>query len=61
MSSLVLTSLGATLVVLGVVGTPAHLLAARRATPYHLGLAALGGGLLVLGLIGLVGAMTAGV
>lgn len=60
MSSLVLISLGAALIVLGVVGTPARLPDVRRLAPLFLlpfGLAALGGGLVALGLAGLLGAM----
>lgn len=58
-TSLVLTAVGAALVVLGVVGTPARLLKARALRPPQLGLVALGGGLLVAGMAALVGVMTA--
>jgi hypothetical protein len=58
-TSLVLTSVGAALVVLGVVGTPAGLLKTRALRPLQLGLVALGGGLFVAGMAALVGVMTA--
>jgi hypothetical protein len=58
-TSLVLTSLGAAIVVLGVVGTPVRLLRAGRIGLLQLGWVALGGGILVVGLAALVGDMTA--
>ncbi len=59
MTSLVLTSLGAALVVLGVVGTPVRLLKAGRFGLLQFGLVALGCGIFVLGVGALVDVMTA--
>jgi hypothetical protein len=58
-TSLVLTSLGAALVVLGVVGTPVRLLKAGRCGLLQLGLVALGGGIFVVGVGALVDVMAA--
>jgi hypothetical protein len=58
-TSLVLTSLGASLVVLGVVGTPVRLLKAGRLGLLQFGLVALGGGIFVVGVGALVDVMTA--
>jgi len=57
--SLTLTSLGAAIVVLGVVGTPVRLLRVGRIGLLQLGTVALGGGLFVVGLGALVGDMAA--
>jgi hypothetical protein len=58
-TSLVLTSLGAALVVLGVVGTPVRLLKLGRIGLLQLGSVALGGGIFVVGLGALLGEMAA--
>jgi hypothetical protein len=57
--SLVLTSLGAALIVLGVVGTPVRLVKAGRIGLLQLGSVALGGAIFVVGLGALVGDVAA--
>jgi hypothetical protein len=58
-TSLVLISLGAAIVVLGVVGTPVRLLRAGRIGLLQLGSVAVGGAILVVGLGALVGDVAA--